>query len=144
MDLYDQNSKVIGTTVFDKADLQRVRPYKWGLSNKGYVTRRGKQALHQLILHAPVGQEVDHINGDPLDNRRSNLRLANRSQQSINRKSPATDTLGVHRRGKSWEATIKVRLSRTFKTKKEAVAQRLRWEAEYHGPYAYRKSRVSR
>lgn len=42
-------------------------------------------SLHRLILSATEKQSVDHINRDPLDNRRSNLRFANQSQNCRNR-----------------------------------------------------------
>lgn len=41
--------------------------------------------MHRVILQAQSGQEVDHINGDKLDNRRSNLRFVTRSQNLQNR-----------------------------------------------------------
>lgn len=44
--------------------------------------------MHRLIIDAPSGTSVDHVNGDGLDNRRSNLRLATGSQQSANSRRP--------------------------------------------------------
>jgi len=44
--------------------------------------------LHRLILDAPTGFDVDHANHDTLDNRRCNIRLASRSQNSFNRQYP--------------------------------------------------------
>ena len=42
--------------------------------------------MHRLILDAPDHLEVDHIDGDGLNNRRSNLRLATKSQNASNRR----------------------------------------------------------
>lgn len=79
----------------------------------GYVyrsQRRGKEQkpikilLHREIMglkHAPRSAGiVDHINGDPLDNRRENLRIATESLNSLNRRK----RLGLTSRygGVSW------------------------------------------
>jgi hypothetical protein len=48
-------------------------------------TKRGR--LHRVILNCPEGMTVDHINGNTMDNRRSNLRLATQSQNQMNRGS---------------------------------------------------------
>lgn len=47
--------------------------------------------LHRLILHMegvdiPEGKMVDHINGDPTDNRRSNMRIVSNMQNCWNRR----------------------------------------------------------
>ena len=75
----------------DDADYPRVTDFKWRRSVAGYVVapvrgQRPKQALlHRLIMEAPVGMEVDHIDGDPLNNRRANLRLVTHAENHQNR-----------------------------------------------------------
>lgn len=60
-------------------DLAYVYRYVRQLSGK---YRRMK--MHNQIVKPLDGLTVDHINGDPLDNRRCNLRLANQRQQAQN------------------------------------------------------------
>lgn len=83
----------------DLDDLQVLKGYRWrivGLSaRKGrklkyaaayHWTEKGPRYLymHRLLSDAPKGFEVDHINGDTLDNRRDNLRIATPSQNRAN------------------------------------------------------------
>ena len=44
------------------------------------------QSIHRLVMNAPKDKDIDHINGDPLDNRKCNLRICTRSQNSQNKK----------------------------------------------------------
>jgi hypothetical protein len=57
--------------------------------------------MHRELLSAPAGLEVDHINGDKLDNRRANLRLATIGQNRQNAARRKDNTSGV--KGVSWK-----------------------------------------
>jgi len=108
--------------LIDLSDVPTADKYGWVLDDtkaNWYVhtcidrkLRTKTVRLHQLLLQPPKGFFVDHKNGNGLDNRRSNLRLATNSQNGANRRklSPKTSAYkGVHRRenGK-WRASIRV------------------------------------
>lgn len=50
--------------------------------------------MHRFLLNAPDDMEVDHINGDGLDNRRPNLRLVSRAENLQNRRLFRNNKLG--------------------------------------------------
>lgn len=67
------------------------------------------ERLHRVILGVPDGVLVDHINGDGLDNRRCNLRVATKAQNNQNRHhQPISSTgyIGVCSSEKEWGARI--------------------------------------
>jgi hypothetical protein len=53
---------------------------------KNRIIKRENIHMHKLLLDAPEGFEVDHINGNGLDNRMCNLRIATRSQNMMNKR----------------------------------------------------------
>lgn len=75
-----------------------VAPYPWCL-RQGYVTRwswdkpRRLISLHREITQCPEGLVPDHINHDPLDNRRSNLRCVTNAENLRNRKPKSSEKL---------------------------------------------------
>lgn len=76
----------------DLADQCLVSEYCWhrgGTGNRYAVSKINGISvyLHRLILGAGVGDIVDHIDGDPLNCLRSNLRFATRSQNAANREA---------------------------------------------------------
>jgi hypothetical protein len=80
----------------DAADEEAVLSKHWCASHNGhsryYVRANVRRAdgskvsilLHRFLLDAQPGEHVDHINGDTLDNRRSNLRLCSNRQNHQN------------------------------------------------------------
>lgn len=89
----------------DAADLPLVARYRWTRVRGGSradprlryaatIIREGgakrQVFMHRLLLGAKVGQEVDHINHDGLDNRRVNIRLCSRAENLRNRRSPGS------------------------------------------------------
>lgn len=73
--------------IVDDEDFDLVSRYKWhtmvgSSGNHQYAVT--KVRMHRLIMDAPPGYMVDHINGDTLDNRKSNLRLCTNSQNQQN------------------------------------------------------------
>lgn len=108
--------------VVDASDVLLVRPYHWVSALRGRTTYAygwsENQAhiilMHRLIAGAPNDLEVDHINGDGLDNRRHNLRLATKAQNAQNRQglcsSNTSGFRGVHfdKRSRKWRAAVRI------------------------------------
>lgn len=73
--------------VVDDEDYEMlVRGSRWCVSD-GYAFNAARGRMHRVILNAPAGVMVDHINGDKLDNRKENLRLCTNSTNQANRKT---------------------------------------------------------
>lgn len=91
MDLYDSHCNVVGTTVFDAEDIPKVQYTKWKLSGSGYVMntpkyKGGSKHFSRVVLG--TNNFVDHIDGDTLNNRKSNLRECTKSQNAMNQSWP--------------------------------------------------------
>lgn len=104
-DLYDINGNYVATGYIDIEDVDKVKYHKWNFS-RGYSVCRSKGIsslfMHRLILN--TDQFVDHINHNGLDNRKSNLRIVNKSQNQMN-----ANYKGVYKScGGNWMARIKL------------------------------------
>lgn len=85
----------------DAADLPLLSLHRWHLSQDGYPrtylrkpgVRSTTICMHQLLRTEQGECYRDHLDGNPLDNRRANLRPASRRENSRNRR--------VHRNNKT-------------------------------------------
>jgi hypothetical protein len=119
-------------TLVDADDYEWLREFKWmaSVSSRGraYAVRghRHPIRMHNVILQT---KWVDHINGDGLDNRRANLRLATPSQNAVNRRRQgvvsSTGFHGIKPNGTHWAAFVSINRKRhylgTFATPEEAA-----------------------
>ena len=105
--------------IVDTEDFEQLNKHKWYANKIGhsYYACRGSSwnkekdqwneilRMHRVVLGLKKGDgfEVDHINGDGLDNRRCNLRLVTKQQ---NRWNQATSKKGTSKyKGVSWDTT---------------------------------------
>lgn len=119
--------KTVGVKV-DNEDYSHLSQWTgWQLNHpKGYVRRtvrkdKGKYGniyMHRLLCGATGDCEVDHINGDRLDNRKQNLRIVSRSENLLNRRVPSsistTGYIGVERHRDKFAARIRIKGKRIF------------------------------
>lgn len=71
--------------IVDDADFDVLSETRWHFTTVGYAANRGKGLMHRLLMNPPPGMQVDHINGDKLDNRRANLRICTQQQNLISK-----------------------------------------------------------
>ena len=124
------------TAAVDDIDADLMR-FKWHtkFNDRQYYASRDefriskgkiiKIRMHQIILQRMIGrllkphEYVDHINGDGLDNRRENLRLATKSQNAMNARKRSDNSSGYkgvtyHKQKNRWTAEIRVNKERIY------------------------------
>jgi hypothetical protein len=128
-----QDTKLIPLTpdvsiIVDAEDYEFLSKFNWRLGAP-FASFEGKAApINRVIMKAPKGVIVDHINGNPLDNRKCNLRFATKSQNAMNsipRKCSTSKYKGV-----SWCAMTKTWRARLHHNQKEIWLGRFKTEVE--------------
>ncbi len=109
-------------TKVDDEDFFKFAIYRWHAhitpGRRDHVTARswsgnltGCKYLHRLIMNAPEGMNIDHINHDPLDNRKKNLRICTQQENMFNQRMRIDNKSGYvgvhwHPESKKWRARI--------------------------------------
>jgi hypothetical protein len=110
----------------------------------GHVRNSKNKYLHRLIMDAPDDMCVDHINGNPLDNRKENLRICTHQQNMMNQgkqKNNSTGFKGIcfNKRDNKYQAQImidgKIKHLGLFDDKLDAYKAYCEACVKYHGEY---------
>lgn len=141
--------------IVDDADFELLKHWRWcaEIRKSRVAAKRGFRAdgaqfqiyMHRQIMRAAPGMQVDHINGDALDNRRANLRIVTAAQNKWNSKlvRSASGFRGVVRRSDCamWQAQIKhcgcYRYLGLFRSPEEAARAYDQAALELRGEFAH-------
>jgi len=132
---------------FDLEDYDMIKEYCWGIRKGRIATtmKNGKSIeIHKLFIgDVEEGFEIDHIDRNPLNNCRNNLRVVTHKNNTHNASLGRNNTsgfkgVGINKRNGKWRAYI--RIGDDFKDlgcysdKKDAISARLQAELKYFGP----------
>jgi len=108
---YEKDDYMVGITAkglefyFDKEDYEKIKDICWYI-NRDYVVSKSKSrksiSLHRLIINPTEDMFVDHEDGNPLNNRRNNLRIASNTENSRNSSKPRGKHSSLYK-GVSWD-----------------------------------------
>lgn len=135
-------------TLVDDEDYEYLSQWKWCVRSKpdgrnvavraervpGTKNSKRNFQMHRVITNCPDGMVVDHINGNPLDNRRENLRICTIQQNSMNRKTQTTAKFRSKYKGVCWDKSRNQWCSRVYFNNKPIVK---RHKSEQEAALAY-------
>src|ERR1039457_4498915 len=89
------------TALVDDEDFDRINAIKWTYQgNRGYAYNMSALGtkkcvlMHRYIMSPKKNEQIDHINHDKLDNRKSNLRICSNTQNGQNKYKTKNNTSG--------------------------------------------------
>lgn len=140
---------------FDLEDYDKIKNYTW-CNDRGYIRtsddNNNSICITSLIIPEHSDTVVAYIHGksSAYDNRKSNLRLVDRTQLVWNKPISANNTSGVTgvsycKATNNWTAYLTYygkTMRKYFENKQDAIKQRKAWEEEYFGEYSYSNSQA--
>jgi hypothetical protein len=145
--------------IVDDDDYEELSRWKWHALKRGgtfYGARKSSTNMaqykprytvyiHAFIMDTPQGMYTDHINGNGLDNRKSNLRICTSMQNQYNTGPNSRNTSGYKgvywsKSNNKWQARIKINKKKVylgnFKTLEDAYTAYCNKAQEAHGEFA--------
>lgn len=95
IELFNKKKEKVAETIVDNEDYYKLKQFSWWLTNVGYVSAHINNkvtSLHRYLMKYDGKNVIDHINNDPLDNRKCNLRIVTKKQNSMNSSSQKNAT----------------------------------------------------
>ena len=143
--LYDRQCNEVARALIDLDDIDKCKDIKWHIDAKGYVVNTTIRQIHRYIMDCPDYMVVDHINHNPLDNRKSNLRVCTVNDNQKN--MPISSNSKTNLRGISIEKNrnkkYRVRLqlngkthNKAFYTLEDAFMYKMSLDIFYHKEYS--------
>lgn len=146
--LYDRNSIKKAISKIDLEDIEKIKKYKWSCTKGGRGIKYYAQTisqnrclkLHRYLLDYCGELDIDHIDGDTLNNRKSNLRIVSHQENMQNQKIRSGNKTGYtgvyfNNINKVYVAQIKVNYRMiylgSFKNIEDAIKERKLAELEY-------------
>lgn len=143
-----------GTVIVDAENTEKCKQHKWfirmrngkSMGAAGHVDGKRSLRMHHFLFGSPPdGMEYDHINRNPLDNRKSNLRLCTTEQNQWNRGLTKANTSGIKGVRKEvnnkWSSKIwhkrKMIVLGYFDNKIDAAIAYNEHAKKLHGDFAY-------
>lgn len=139
---------------FDKEDFELIRNYVWHVRDggNGYVSSHREDGstllMHMLLHNNKTKRDIDHINTVKYDNRKSNLRDASRSENTMNKKPTSRNTSGTtgvsyNNTSGYWQSSIMkdgvhYHLG-IYNDKESAINARKEMESKLYGDFSYDK-----
>lgn len=134
----------------DDEDYERVNKLNWSFSSRQYAQSKLNKktiSMHRFVFCPLKDQRLDHKNGDKLDNRKENLRVADMYENARNRGKNKGIYSSIYKgvcwsiRDKRWRAQIKIKSKKiglgNFKSELHAAMSYDIWAREIHGEFAY-------
>jgi hypothetical protein len=139
--------------IVDDEDFEMLSRFKWCCSNRGYAIRKSNEdgkpktmLMHRFILGASKGVFVDHIDGNPLNNQRGNLRLVSNRQNCLNQKIGVRNKSGYkgvwwNKESGKWATGVRGENKEKyflgyFENKHDAARMYNFWAVDLYGEYA--------
>ena len=106
-DCYDIKQNVVARFIIDADDLQKVRYHKWRCDSSYHIVTGNSSNTRPTIYLSKLIMDVsdpdlvvDHINGNPFDNRKQNLRICTQSENICNKhfmsNNNSSRIIGIH------------------------------------------------
>ena len=136
--VFTEEMAIVDNDMYDE-----LSKYRWHL-HTGYPARKVKDKtifMHRLVNQTPEGKFTDHINRNILDNRKDNLRTADKRLNGLNRGVQPNNKSGyknvcLHKASGLWTVEVKngaKRVVKYFKTMKEAIIKSKSIRKEVYG-----------